>query len=60
MMAGGPAAGMVAGGRLYRRETLDHALHASQRRYRGRLYDRVSMAIGTKRRNQALESSRGE
>jgi cytosine/adenosine deaminase-related metal-dependent hydrolase len=45
---------VVADGRLYRRETLADALEASQRLYRGWLYDSVSMAIGTRRRNAAL------
>jgi len=51
---------IVAGGRLYSRETLDEALEASQRRYRGWLYDTVSMAIGTRRREAALAAARAE
>jgi len=51
---------VVAGGRLYSRETLDEALEASQRRYRGWLYDTVSMAIGTRRREAALAAARAE
>jgi adenine deaminase len=48
---------VVADGRLYRRETLD-AVRASQRVYRGWVYETVSMTIGTRRRNAALEASR--
>jgi adenine deaminase len=49
---------VVADGRLYRRKTLDDALRAAQRIYRGWVYDTVSMAIGTRRRDAALEASR--
>jgi hypothetical protein len=49
---------VVADGRLYRRGTLDDALRAAQRVYRGWVYDTVSMAIGSRRRDAALEASR--
>jgi cytosine/adenosine deaminase-related metal-dependent hydrolase len=49
---------VVADGRLYSREALDEALEASQRVYRGWLYDTVSMAIGTRRRDAALAEAR--
>lgn len=51
---------VVAAGRLYRREVLDDALEASERHYRGWLYDSVSMSIGTRRRDAVLEASRAE
>jgi hypothetical protein len=54
----GSLAAVVADGRLYRREVLDAALAASTRHYRGWLYETVSMAIGTRRRDAALEASR--
>jgi imidazolonepropionase-like amidohydrolase len=49
---------VVADGRLYRREELDAALERARRRYRGWLYDRVSMAIGARRRAEALHNIR--
>jgi cytosine/adenosine deaminase-related metal-dependent hydrolase len=51
---------VVAGGRRYRRETIDAAFDASVRRYRSWLYDTVSMAIGARRRNRSLVAARGE
>jgi hypothetical protein len=51
---------VVADGRLYRREALRAALEASRRVYRGWLYDSVSMAIGTRRREAALAAARAE
>jgi cytosine/adenosine deaminase-related metal-dependent hydrolase len=49
---------VLADGRLYRREELDAALDRARRRYRGRLYDRVSMVIGARRRAQVLRGFR--
>jgi hypothetical protein len=49
---------VVADGRAYRREALDDALRASERAYRGWVYDTVSMAIGTRRRDAALAAAR--
>jgi cytosine/adenosine deaminase-related metal-dependent hydrolase len=49
---------VVADGRLYRREELDAALERARSHYRGWLYDRVSMAIGTRRRTDALRAMR--
>ena len=49
---------VVADGRLYSRATLDRALAASERHYHSRLYDAVSMAIGTRRRDAALAQTR--
>lgn len=51
---------VIADGRLYRRDVLDAALAASTRHYRGWLYETVSMAIGKRRRNAALEASRAQ
>jgi hypothetical protein len=51
----GSRAAVFADGRLYRRQALDAALAASTRHYRGGLYETVSMAIGTRRRDAALE-----
>jgi hypothetical protein len=49
---------VVADGRLYRRDELDAALERARQRYRGWLYDRVSMAIGARRRAEVLRNLR--
>jgi hypothetical protein len=51
---------VVADGRLYRRERLEAAVRATQRVYRGPVYDTVSMAIGSRRRAAALAASRAQ
>jgi len=50
----GTLVAVVADGRRYSRETLDAALETAERHYRGRLYERVSMAIGERRRAEVL------
>ena len=49
---------VVADGRLYPRETLDAALATARNHYRGWLYERVSMAIGARRRAEVLRAMR--
>ncbi len=51
---------VVADGRLYSRATLDAAVETAVGHYRGALYDRVSMAIGERRRAAVLAAAREE